>query len=220
MSDSQLNKLKSATKSYWCNFQIRLSSSVFGTNETNFPHKLLWTVRQLSNLSKASANNLSANIRLSKTQLFEIIQPGGFLGSWLTITFAKSILIPLGLPAVAAAASAAYVGIHKKNLESGTRATILILSNKEIEDIIKVVKSLEYSGLLINGIVKLIDQVLNKDTSAYHYAIYFRQECTCFIRRKQRISITTFVIVTVTLLRIAKSVLVNLVFLVSTLVFF
>ena len=116
LSDSQLNKLKSATKSYWCNFQIRLSSSVFGTNKTNFPHKLLWTVRQLSNLSEASANNLSANIRLSKTQLFEIIQPGGFLGSWLTITFAKSVLIPLGLPAVAAAASAAYVGIHKKIL--------------------------------------------------------------------------------------------------------
>ena len=173
MSDSQLNKLKSATKSYWCNFKIRLSSSVFGTNKTNFPHKLLWTVRQLSNLCKASANNLSANIRLSKTQLFEIIQPGGFLGSWLTIPFAKSVLIPLGLPT---AASAAYVGIHKKNLGSGTKTAILILSNKEIEDIIKVVKSLEYSGLLINGIVKLIDQVLNKDTSAYHYAIYSRQE--------------------------------------------
>ena len=48
---------------------------------------------------------------------------------------AKSVLIPLGLTA---AASAADAGIHKKFLGSGT--TTLVISNDEIEDIVKIVK--------------------------------------------------------------------------------
>ena len=51
---------------------------------------------------------------------------------------AKSVLIPLGLTT---AASAANAGIHKKILESGN-VTTLIISNDEIKDIIKIVKSL------------------------------------------------------------------------------
>ena len=49
---------------------------------------------------------------------------------------AQSVLIPLGLTA---AASAADVGIHKKMLGSGNN-TILIISNKDIDDLIKIVK--------------------------------------------------------------------------------
>ena len=43
-----------------------------GDNETNFPHNLLLTNRQGSNLRKAFANHLSADIKLSKTQLSKI----------------------------------------------------------------------------------------------------------------------------------------------------
>ena len=50
---------------------------------------------------------------------------------------AKSVLIPLGLTA---AASAADVGIHKKILESGNNTT-LVISNKVMDDLIKIVKS-------------------------------------------------------------------------------
>ena len=57
---------------------------------------------------------------------------------------AKSVLIPLGLTV---AASAAHVGIHKKILGPGNMTT-LIMSNNKIEYIIKIVKSLENSGLL------------------------------------------------------------------------
>ena len=39
-----------------------------GDNETNFPHKLLLTNRQVANLRKAVANHLSIDIKLSKTQ--------------------------------------------------------------------------------------------------------------------------------------------------------
>ena len=52
-------------------------------DETNFPHKLLLTNRQVSNLLKGFANYLSTDIKLSKTQLSKMIQSGGFLGSLL-----------------------------------------------------------------------------------------------------------------------------------------
>ena len=63
----------------------------------------------------------------------------------------ESILIPLGLTAVASAIDKA---IHKKIFGSGF--TILIISNEEMEDIMKIVKSLEDSGLLIKGVSKTI----------------------------------------------------------------
>ena len=58
---------------------------------------------------------------------------------------AESVLVPLGL--TTAAASAADAQIHKKILGSGHNTT-LIISNDEMEDILKIVKSLEDSGLL------------------------------------------------------------------------
>ena len=148
LSNSQLNKLKSAIKNE-TEVVLRLSSNMIGDNETNFPHKLLLTNRQVSNLRKAFANHSSADIKLSKTQLSKMIQLGGFLGRLLSpflktvLPFisnvikpsAKSVLISLGLTA---ATSAADSGIHKKILGSGNMTT-LIISNDEIDDIIKIV---------------------------------------------------------------------------------
>ena len=65
---------------------------------------------------------------------------------------AKSVLIPLGLTAPASSADA---GIHKKILGS-ENITTLIISNDEIEDIIKIVKSLEDSGLLLKGVTETV----------------------------------------------------------------
>ena len=77
LSNSQLNKFKSAIKNE-NEVVLRLSSNMVGDNETNFPHKLLLTNRQISILLKAFANHLSADIKLSKTKLSKIIQSGGF----------------------------------------------------------------------------------------------------------------------------------------------
>ena len=57
LSDSQLNKFKSAIKNE-NKVVLRLSSNIVGDNETNFPRKLLLTDRQVSNLCKAFANHL------------------------------------------------------------------------------------------------------------------------------------------------------------------
>ena len=68
LSNSQLNKLKSAIKNE-AEVVLRLLSNMISDNETNFPHELLLTNRQVSNLRKSFANNSSTDIKLSKTQL-------------------------------------------------------------------------------------------------------------------------------------------------------
>ena len=147
---------------------LRLSSNLIGYNETNFPHKLLLTNRQIANLHKAFENHLSTDIKLSKTQLSKMIQSGGFLGRLLASLLktglplmknvikplAKCVLIPLGLTA---AASGADAGIHKKILGLGrdNNTITLIISNNKMDDI-KIVKSLEDSGLLLKGITETV----------------------------------------------------------------
>ena len=127
-------------------------------DKINFPHELLLTNSQVVNIRKVFANKLSTDIKFSK-----MIQSGGFLGRLLDPLLktglpliknvikplGKSVLIPLGLTAAAADA-----GIHKKILGSGHRTshhnnTILIISNNEMKDMIRIAKSLGDSGLLM-----------------------------------------------------------------------
>ena len=82
LSNSQLNKLKSAIKNE-SEVVLKLSSIMIGNNETNFRQKLLLTDRQVSSLLKSFASYLSADIKLSKTQLSRMIQSGGFLSRLL-----------------------------------------------------------------------------------------------------------------------------------------
>ena len=67
---------------------------MIGDNEINFPHELLLTNRQASNLRKAFARHSSTDIKLSKTQLSKIIQLGGFLSVLL------GPLLKTGLPSI------------------------------------------------------------------------------------------------------------------------
>ena len=82
LSNSQLNELKSAIKNE-TGVVLRLSLSTVGDGDTNFPHKLLLTNRQVANLRKAFANNSSTNIKLSKAQMSKMVQSGGYLGRLL-----------------------------------------------------------------------------------------------------------------------------------------
>ena len=164
LSNSRLNKLKSSIKNE-TDVVLRISSNMVGNSSDyiNFPHELLLTNRQVENIRKAFAKNTSTDIKLSKTQLSKMIQSGGFLGRLsgpllktglpliksVIKPLAKSVLIPLGLTA---AASAAGAGIHKIILGSGHNNTSLIISNDEMDVILKIVKSLENSGILLKGV--------------------------------------------------------------------
>ena len=168
LSNSQLSTIKSAIKNE-NDVALRISSNMVGNSNdnTNFPHELLLTNRQVENIRKAFANHLSTDIKLSKTQLSKMIQSRGLLGRLLgpllktglplmksvIKTLAKSVLIPLGLTA---AASAADAGIHKKILGSPHSNTTLIISNDEMDEILKIVESIENSVVLLKGVSETI----------------------------------------------------------------
>ena len=102
---------------------------------------------------------MSTDIKLSNVQISKIIQSGGCLGSLLSklagslmkvaIPLAKHVLAPLG---IIAAASAIDAGIQKKIQGSGT--TTLIISNKEMNDFLKIVQALEDSNIFLKGVTK------------------------------------------------------------------
>ena len=104
---------------------------------------------------------MNTDIKLSKAQICKIIQSGGFLGLLLSklagplmkvaVPLAKNILATLG---ITAAASAIDAGIQKTIHGSGT--TTLIISNGEMNDIIKIVQALEDSSNLLKGVTKTI----------------------------------------------------------------
>ena len=166
LSYSLINKLKSGIKNC-TEVTLKISSNVVGgsNDENNFLHKFLLTNTQVSKLRKAVANKSSTNMKLSKTQKHKIGQSGGFfsrlLGPLLKAglllignvlkPLAERVLITLGLTA---AASATDEAIHKKMFGFGN--TTLIIWNKEMHDIMKIIKSLEESGLLIKGISETI----------------------------------------------------------------
>ena len=99
LSDTQLKKLKTAVKNKTA---LRMSLKMF--NGKDLPHELLLTTRQKTKLRNAFNNNMSTDLKLSKAQIFKIIQSRGFLGSLLSkladplmkvdIPLAKNVLSP------------------------------------------------------------------------------------------------------------------------------
>ena len=157
ISNSQLNKLKSAAKSNE-GTTLRMNAKMFNGN--NLPHELLLTTRQTTKLRNAIGNNLRTDIKLSKAQISKIIQSGGFLGKILGpllktgLLLLKSVIKPLGLLGLTAASSAINAGIQKKICGSGT--ITLVISNEEMDDIMKIVKALEDSNILLKSVTKAI----------------------------------------------------------------
>ena len=136
-------------------------------DNTNFPHELLLTYRQVASIRKGFAKNTSIDIKLSKTQLSKMVQSRGFLGNLLgklagplmkvAMPLAKNVLASLG---ISAAMSAIDGNIKKKMFGSGATksagTTTLIISNDKMDDILKIVKSLEDSNVLLKGVSETI----------------------------------------------------------------
>ena len=162
LPNTQIKKLKDAVKNN-TGTTLRISLKMFNGND--LPHELLLTTRQKTKIRNAFNNNTSTDIKLFNAQINKIIQSGVFLGRLLgpllktglpliknvIKPLAKSVLIPLGLTA---AASAADAGIHKKIL--GSCNTALIISNEEMNDVIKIVQVLEDSNILLKGVTETV----------------------------------------------------------------
>ena len=151
----------------------------------DLPHELLLITRQKTKLRNALNNNMSTDLNISNAQNSKIIQSGGFLGSLLSklagplmkvaIPLAKNVLAPLG---ITAAASTIDAGIQK----NGSGNTTLIISNEEMNDIMKIVQALEDSDILLKGVTKIIkNETKEQKKRIFKYVItYFR---SYFIRK-------------------------------------
>ena len=116
LSDSQLNKLKSAVKNKK-GTTLRMSAGMFNAN--NLPPELLLPTRQTTKLRNAIENNMTTDIKLRKAQISKIIQSGEFLGKLLRpllkteLPLLKQVIKPLGLLGLTAASSAVDAGVQK-----------------------------------------------------------------------------------------------------------
>ena len=139
MSNSQPNKLKSAIKS-GTEVALNLSSNLIGNfnDETNFAHKLLLTDTQVLKICKAFTNGSSANIKFSKTQLSKIVQLRGVICGRRKLgeTFLDK-----------------QINRFNKEYITGSKIT---LTNNEIKDIMKVMKSLENKEILLKETTRKI----------------------------------------------------------------
>ena len=163
LTNVQLNKLKKAVKS---NEGATLRLAIRNFNKNERPHELLLTTRQNTKLRNALNNNSATDIKLSKAQIKKIIQSGGFLGKLLSklagpllkvaLPLAKNVLAPLGLTATMSAIDGS---IQKKIHGSGATkgaGVKLIIEQEDIKDIMKIIKALENSGILLKGVSKTI----------------------------------------------------------------
>ena len=157
LTNVQLNKFKKVVKS---NEGATLRLGIRNINKDETPHELLLTTRQNTKLRNALNNNSATDIKLSKTQIKILIQSGGFLGKLLSklagplmkvaMPLAKNVLTPLGLTA---AMSTIDGSIQKKIHCSGVK---LIIEQEDMKNIMKIIKALENSSILLKGISKTI----------------------------------------------------------------
>ena len=158
LTNPQLSKLKKAVKN---NDSATLRISIKNFNKDELPHDLLLTTRQSAKLRNAISNNMATDLKLSKAQIKRLIQSGGFLGKLLSklagplikvaMPLAKNVLATLGLTA---AMSAIDGSIQKKINGSGVK---LIIEQEDMNDIMKITEVLEYSGILLKGVSKTIE---------------------------------------------------------------
>ena len=81
LSDTQLKKLKTAVKNK-ARTTLRMNLKMLNGNV--LLHELLLTTRQKTKLRNPFNNNMSTDLKLSKTQILKIILSKGFLGSLLS----------------------------------------------------------------------------------------------------------------------------------------
>ena len=118
---------------------------------------------------------MSTDIKLSKTQISTIIQSGGYFGSWLGKRALTNITIPLARDNLSGILSNLTSNAinkferkrsSKRAVRAGKRFTLFIL-NEDINDIIKIIKSLEDSGVLIDGVTETVKHETKKQEGGF-----------------------------------------------------
>ena len=162
LTNTQLNKLKSAAKNETGTI-LRLNKKNFEDEE--LPHELLLTTRQTTKIRNVFANNMSTDIKLSKTQISKIIQSGGSFGSWLG-NLGKKSLTNIAIHLTSIAINKFDRKISGKGPLRAAKGLTLFISNEDMNDTIKIIKSLENLQVLIDGVTETVKHEIKKNKKA------------------------------------------------------
>ena len=161
LSESQISKLKNALKNR-TGVSLRLSREMLGSDTEQFPHELMLTDTQVNKLNRQP----TADIKFSKTQITKMSQSGGFLASLMrfAMPLLKNVIAPLGLTA---AMSATDAGIQKKIRGYGVDNDTLIISTKDMSDIMEIIQALEERGIVIPGTTQTVTQEIKEQKGGF-----------------------------------------------------
>ena len=182
LPSTQLNKLKSVAKNKTGKL-LRMNKKNF--QEEELPHELFLITRQATKIRNYFANNITTDIKLSKAQISEIIQSGGSFGSWLANLGTKAqtnVAIPSARDNLAGLLSnLASNAINKfgrkisgKGAARAGKGFTLFISNEDMNDIIKIIKSLEDSNVLIDGVTETVKHEITKQEGGYLGSWYYK----------------------------------------------
>ena len=165
LSSQQIKKLKEAVKSN-NGTTLRIGNKNF--NKADLLHELFLTKTQINKLRKKVENNMSTDIKLSKLQINKSIKSGRALGSILArflpklikpaISLGKNILAHLVL---STAMSATNATIQKNVHGYGTKT--VGFSDKDLDEMIKIVKALENFDVLRKGVAETFKNHIKKE---------------------------------------------------------
>ena len=165
--------------------RITLRITMKNFQDEELPHELFLRIWQKTNIKNAFANNMSMDMKLSEAQIYNIVQSGGFLGSWLgklgkkvvthiAISFAKNnfsgLLRNIALNLALNAMNEFERRVSRKGVVKAGKGFTLFISNEDNEDmdnVIKIVKSLEDSGILIDGVTEAVKHELKKQEGGF-----------------------------------------------------
>ena len=155
---------------------LRLNKKNFEDEELS--HKIFLKTRQTTKWSNIFGNNMSTDIKLSKAQISKIIQSGGCLGSWLENVGKKALtnvaisLARDNLPGLVNNLTSSKIKKFDNNI-SGIEATkagkgfTFYNSNEDTNDIIKIIKSLGDSGVLIYRVIETVKDGTKKQKGGF-----------------------------------------------------
>ena len=165
-------------------------------NKKNFEdeellHELFLTTRQTTKIRNAFPNNMSADIKLSKAQISKMIPSGGFLRNMLgnlgkkgnnrSFSLDKDSLDRDNLPGLVSNLDSNAVNKFQRKISgkgavrARKRFTLFIL-NEDVTDIIKIIKSLDYSGVLMDGVTETVNHEIKKQEGIFRRALHFNYE--------------------------------------------
>ena len=183
LTNTQLNKVKIEVKN---KSGTSLSMTKKNFKDEELLNELFLTTRQSIKIRNTFTNNIWTDIKLSKSQISKIIQWGGFFGSWLnelgkkietnlSLCFARDKLPRLVNNITSNAASNAINKFERKI--SGKEAVragkgfTLSSSNEDIDDIITIIKLLEASEVLTEGITEAVKHKIEKQERGFLAAL-------------------------------------------------